>query len=361
MHRSRNQHRAHGFTLIELLVVIAIIAVLIALLMPAVQSAREAARRSQCVNNLKQIGLGLHNYESSSGSFPIAGQGSMYSGVPIPDTMYVDGTGFHARILPYIENTAAYNAINFSFPDYNHISGVNYTGYSTVVSTFICPSAQRQPTGGRDAKGDPNAAPFENAGPGYGVNDYACTTYVDIDSQGLTGQIGSTPITPYRNRASRVEGLLHHPATKLSEVTDGMSNTIMVIEDAGRDARYVSERPESYVSPLEPNVARPVPPGQRRAWRWGEPNGGGLGVSGVINNKWRPMFAQGPYPQPGDPAFGTTNQAGGNQEPFSYHPGGVNTLFGDGSVRFLKDSLNVLVLRRIISLNGGEVVSSDSF
>src|SRR4051812_35684613 len=156
--------RPAGFTLIELLVVIAIIAVLIGLLLPAVQAAREAARRSQCVNNLKQIGLGLHNYESTYGAFPTAGQGSLYN-IPIPDTMYVDGTGFHARILPFIEQSPAYNTINFNFPDYNHISGVNYTGYSTVVNTFICPSAIREPSGGRDAKGDPNAAPFENAGP----------------------------------------------------------------------------------------------------------------------------------------------------------------------------------------------------
>ena len=113
--------------------------------------------------------------------------------------------------------------------------------------------------------------------------------------------------------------------------------------------------------PLEPNVTRPVPPGQRRAWRWGEANGVGLGVSGVINNKWRPMCAQGAYPQPGDPLFGTTNQAGANQEPFSFHPGGCNALFGDGSVRFLKESDIVLVLRNIISAAGGEVVSADQY
>ena len=107
---------------------------------------------------------------------------------------------------------------------------------------------------------------------------------------------------------------------------------------------------------------RPVPQGQRRAWRWGEANGVGLGVSGVINNNWRPMRVQVAYPQPGDPAFGTTNQAGANQEPFSYHPGGCNSSpFGDGSVRFLKETTSVLVLRKIISAAGGEVVSSDQY
>jgi prepilin-type N-terminal cleavage/methylation domain-containing protein/prepilin-type processing-associated H-X9-DG protein len=353
--------RRGGFTLIELLVVISIIGVLIALLLPAVQAAREAARRSQCTNNLKQLGLAVHNYESSYGSFPLAGQGSLYPpAIAIPDTQYVDGTGAHARALQFLEQGTVWNSINFEL-DYNHLSGSNYTAYTTVVATFLCPSASRLLNTGRDSTGDPNGAPFENAGPGYGVNDYAFTTYVDIDPNGLTGQVGSSPITPYRNRASRIDGILHDPVGRIADVTDGLSATVLAIEDAGRDARFVSERPESYISPLLPNVSRPVPQGQRRAWRWGEANGVGLGVSGVLNNKWRPMCAAVAYPQPGDPAFGTTNQAGANQEPFSFHPGGVNALFGDGSVKFLKDSTNLLVLRKIVSAAGAEVVSASDF
>jgi prepilin-type N-terminal cleavage/methylation domain-containing protein/prepilin-type processing-associated H-X9-DG protein len=356
---SRGRERRGGFTLIELLVVIAIIAVLIALLLPAVQAAREAARRSQCVNNLKQIALGVHNYESANGAFPPAGQGSDYTVNP-PDTMYVDGPHYLARILPFVEQTSAYNAINFSLDGYNHNSGSNYTAYSTVVATFLCPTTPRQPSGGRDTTNDPNGAPFELAGPGYGVSDYFATTYVDIDPQLRTGQTGATPITPYRNRASRADGILKHGATPLGNVHDGLSNTFLVGEDAGRDASYLSERPESYVSPSQPNVTRPVPPGQRRAWRWGDSNNSG-GQSGVINNKWRPMHADIDYPQPGNPFFGNTNQAGASQELFGYHPGGINAVFGDGSVRFVKDTMNLLVLRKIITLNGGEAVSADDF
>ncbi len=145
--------RRSGFTLIELLVVIAIIAVLIALLLPAVQAAREAARRSQCTNNLKQIGLALHNYENSVGAFPPAGKLTYYASSPA-NSQFVDGVGVLPRLLSYLEAMPTYDAINFSL-DYNHLSGANFTGYSTVVSGFLCPSANREPAGGRDAV-DPN-------------------------------------------------------------------------------------------------------------------------------------------------------------------------------------------------------------
>src|ERR1700674_73650 len=116
-----------GFTLIELLVVIAIIAILIALLLPAVQSAREAARRMQCTNNLKQLGLALHNYENSLGAFPPAGK-STYFALSPPNSQFVDGVGPFPRLLPYLEAGTIYSAINFSL-DYNNLSGANFTGY----------------------------------------------------------------------------------------------------------------------------------------------------------------------------------------------------------------------------------------
>ena len=180
MHQNRRQEA--GFTLIELLVVIAIIAVLISLLLPAVQSAREAARRAQCTNNLKQIGLALHNYESSNNAFPPACKSINLTTSP-PSVMFPD-TGFsvQARLLSNLEGGSLYNALNFSY-EYNDASGGNFTGASPAVSLYLCPSSPRSST--RDtAPADPNASAFEQAqSVGYGYMDYAPSVYTDINVQ----------------------------------------------------------------------------------------------------------------------------------------------------------------------------------
>jgi prepilin-type N-terminal cleavage/methylation domain-containing protein/prepilin-type processing-associated H-X9-DG protein len=349
----RRPNPRFGFTLIELLVVIAIIAVLIALLLPAVQAAREAARRAQCSNNLKQIGLALHNYESSVGAFPPAGKSTYYASNP-PDGQFVDGVGVLPRLLSFLENAPAYNAINFSL-DYNHLSGSNFTAYSTVISVFLCPSANREPSGGRDAV-EPNDPASTQAGIGYGVTDYGALCATTIDPLGRTGGPCSTPIAIYRNCQMRTDGLLKQGMTRLAEVIDGLSQTIVVTEDAGRDARFVSAYSEYFVTPVL-TVQRPVPPGQRRFWRWAEPDSA-IVSSTSINNKATPSHESSQYPQSG-PSMG--NSAGANDEIYGFHPGGVNTLLGDGSVRFLKESLNIVTQRSLITPKGSEVVSSDAY
>src|SRR5208337_707856 len=315
-----------AFTLIELLVVIAIIGVLIALLLPAVQSAREAARRTTCVNNLHQIGVAVANFESAHQAFPTGGESTNFNVTPAA-TQFVDG-GWStlARILPYMEGGVAYNTLNFNMC-YNDASGANFTAASTVIASYICPSAApRVPMGSEDgldplsqAATNGEAAEQAALARGYGYCDYGPTCYTDIDPTGsLYGTAGNTdthgpyPATPYRNKLSRADGLLSKGTSSktigigytVGQVGDGLSNTISFGEDAGRDPRYVSPYGEAY---YDGNVLRstitlpgstgPDNPGddpgltgatgsQRRYWRWAEPDGA-FGVSGQPNNPFR--------------------------------------------------------------------------
>jgi prepilin-type N-terminal cleavage/methylation domain-containing protein/prepilin-type processing-associated H-X9-DG protein len=364
MMRSRTRSTAlrQAFTLIELLVVIAIIAVLIALLLPAVQAAREAARRAQCTNNLKQIGLALYNYESATTSFPPSGESTNFSLSP-PGTQFIDG-GWSAlaRIMPFMEGGTSFNAMNFNV-DYNEATGMNYTGTSQVVAVYLCPSSTRAPDGGRDGIDPYDAA--SNLNGGYGYVDYGATNYTDIDPLGQTLFAANFPATPFRNKASRANGLLHQGKTRIAEITDGTSNTIAIGEDAGRDPRYDSPYTEAYYDGVNP---RPIlgqgpaglsVPAYRRFWRWAEPDSA-FGVSGVPNNKYRPDHELNPWTETG-PFVAQGTNAGNNDELFSFHPGGCNVLMGDGSVRFLKDSVNPVTLRGLVTCAGGEVISSDQY
>ena len=359
MIRARIRPERSGFTLIELLVVIAIIAVLIALLLPAVQSAREAARRSQCTNNLKQMGLALHNYENSNGAFPPACKAINLTTTPPSVGFFDTGFSVQARVLSYIEGGTLYNSLNFSY-EYNDASGGNFTGASPAMAVFICPSTPRTAT--RDtAAADPNGSPYEkNQTAGYGYMDYAPSVYTDINSVGgvlVTGGLGATSIVPYRNKNLAAKGLLKDGKTLISEDTDGLSNTIAILECAGRDERFVSQYFEGQYLWVRGQGPAGGATARHRFWRWADP-GCAFGTSGQPNNKGMPTNEGTPWPLT---TVTAGNQAGPNEEPYSYHPGGINALFGDGSVHFIKDSINLVAFRSLLTLAGGEVISSDQY
>jgi prepilin-type N-terminal cleavage/methylation domain-containing protein/prepilin-type processing-associated H-X9-DG protein len=351
----RVPHR-RGFTLIELLVVISIIAVLIALLLPAVQSAREAARRIQCTNNLKQMGLALHNYESTNGSFP---PGSFYqANSDLADNCSNNSQrrlhGLSTYILPFIEMSNIYNAVNFHFAagqigtelQFGISPGpVQMTALSTKIQAFVCPSDMRR-LGTSNRESDAVTGYSQGSyGASMGTGDtfrwwYGCPNYIESD-----GAFGISDDT-----------------YKIAEIRDGLSNTIFM----GEQSKFLND-PEDFFNFWN----RPGWYGARTS-AIGASRLAGLATTGPKLNA--PLMLNDPAPiwggRTGPDGWlydGSALNAG--QFGFrSLHSGGANFLMGDGSVKFLKNSINmgdvhaggtqIGVFRAISTRGGGEIVNS---
>ena len=338
--------RRHAFTLIELLVVIAIIAVLIALLLPAVQAAREAARRAQCVNNLKQIGLGLHNFESSQGFFPPSGiRGTGYvqqininvapGGGILPSGQRASSYVF-THILPYMEQTNLSNSYNIKI-DFR--SKVNSTAIATLIPSLLCPSSAE---GNKfhdfdDTNSDGDMK--QTGGPWYGIHaavtDYAVSNGISA-ALAASGLVDLADDGQYSMLQNVTGGALNN-VTYHAQVTDGTSNTIMMSESAGRPFVYRrgNRRDNSVI------------PGEGSAGGWADYDTGYTLHSYTYDGSKNP-----------GPCF--TNCYNGNED-YAFHPGGANYLMGDGSVRFLKETLSVRLYVRLLTRATGEVLSADQY
>ena len=324
-----------AFTLIELLVVIAIIAVLIALLLPAVQAAREAARRSQCVNNLKQVGLAVHNYLDIHGVFPI-GRG-VRPARPYTNTSRYNYSGF-VMILPQMEQRPLFSAINFDLPV--TLQEGNTTALGMAVQSYLCPSdGQAPPTG-------------------WGAVNYRFSEGANILyswGETDTGAVNTTmapPNGPFFPEVSK----------RLAEVTDGTSNTALASERLKGDFNQglASIRRDVYVSATWPTTLEEAFQNCEAVDNSSVPTNGESGSGAPILDGFlhtsiykhvAPPNRKSCYMYPARLVMTAS----------SFHPGGVNVGLIDGSVRFVKDTVNRDSWRALGSMNGGETLSSDQY
>ncbi|MFQ5732026.1 MAG: DUF1559 domain-containing protein [Planctomycetaceae bacterium] len=336
LHNDR-RNRSRGFTLIELLVVIAIIAILIALLLPAVQQAREAARRTQCKNNLKQFGIAFHSYHETHNIMPFA-----YAVGP-----RLNASTWGIQLLPYIEQTPLYNQIDPKVPAFDQAGRLGFNPASvrrnvlaiqTVLQVFMCPSS---PSGNEVYQG---AIPANAGGPGVppltltwngARSDYCIATGVrgDFSRIAYAGRAGGN-----REGAIQPGGLFGRANNRFRNITDGTSNTFLLGERAGGNTIYRKHQEDTTLT----RIFGPINGGQ-----WGDILNGEHWLQGAL-------YDGRVGPNGGPCGINCTNLRGGGF--YSFHPGGAHFLLADGHVRFISASVAQRILAALITRKKGEVV-----
>ncbi|QDU08263.1 DUF1559 domain-containing protein [Gimesia aquarii] len=346
-----------GFTLIELLVVIAIIATLIALLLPAVQQAREAARRSQCKNNLKQLGIALHNYHDTHSAFPAGyfsyatstGSGPAWANID-PDTWdAAPGWSWSSMLLPYLDQAPVYNAleVNRACWDSSHAAIVQ-----TKLPVFLCPSTSGsdEPFLVRDEPGAPLVI-------GGSQIRFGRSHYVASHGQeSCWGECGAVPTgiiftniytkttttVTINGDASRVADgpFFRNSRTKMRDVTDGTSNTIFLGEHSSKlsDKTWVGVVPGAFTHPQFSSPENGSDAAATLCLVHAGPSGGELDITGfpIVHPINFPTFHVG--------------------QMYSEHTGGGHVCMGDGSVRFVSENIDLLLFAELSSINEGEVI-----
>jgi prepilin-type N-terminal cleavage/methylation domain-containing protein/prepilin-type processing-associated H-X9-DG protein len=330
--------RRVGFTLVELLVVIAIIGILVALLLPAIQAAREAARRVQCTNNMKQIGLAILNYETAKRELPLAYTPN-YSGTQrmgpcnsfgIPFFNQGNGLAYHfilTFILPYMEYQAVYDQIDLKLDWFSKVTNsagtTNFQATAVDIPDYICPSAESRP--------------------GKYTTDYFAI--VDIDDSSYCQFVEGLNLHRTTRPRERLIAMLQDLPAPVKKVTDGLSNTFMFFESAGRPIVYgqpgTLEMPRNWnrnPSSAASGGAVQIP---HRDTQWADD-----GVYALWGNS------------PTTTGCGPTDimNCDNFAEVFSFHTGGANILFGDGSVDFISETTDVDTFVSLITRAADDVV-----
>jgi prepilin-type N-terminal cleavage/methylation domain-containing protein/prepilin-type processing-associated H-X9-DG protein len=326
-----------GFTLIELLVVIAIIAVLIALLLPAVQAAREAARRIQCTNNLKQLGLAMHNYHNGLNTFPI---GVMGIRSPNKYTRAGDPTGAINRrtwsfmILPYLEQGPLFQSVNFSLPFNPPTGAANNTVSESLIAVLLCPSDMTT-----------NQIDQNNRREGSYMVNWGNSNWNQNMYTGYNPFVGN-PLVPGNPVTFLSAPFTMDYAYGIQNFTDGTSNTLLMAEviiGATQGTNGYEHRGDLYNDDYNCAMfmAYTTPNSSVPDW--------------IADGYCRYPYLTNP------PCANSASAQNAYNAARSYHPGGVNALMGDGSVKFFKNSVSLMTWRALSTTTGAEVVSSDTY